>query len=337
MNVSLLKPAELTSAQAARWTQLQRQSDSLSSPFYSPAFTLAAATFCPHVEVALIQQDGHEVGFFPFERYHGTNARPVAWKINDFQGGVFDKSLEVSAGCLLNSCHLSSWRFDHLPLDQQWAKDGCHLVAESPYVDLSQGFDHYLSCRTTEGGSRIKTILRKQRKSIRETGSSRFVFDCDEESVLESLLRWKDYHLEKQKQRNPLRKDWVRQLLRQLWADQHDGCRGTLSALFFDDNLAAVHFGLRNQHVLHWWFASYDPSLGRYSPGAILLLQLLRHAGQENIQRLDLGKGSEPYKRSFQSAAVPVGEGAVSRNGWRRAVDRASYGLRSFARLRFMS
>jgi hypothetical protein len=98
------------------------------------------------------------------------------------------------------------------------------------------------------------------------------------------------------------------------WLSQETGHKafsGVLSALYVGNRLAAVHLGMRSFGVLHFWFPAYDPELGKYSPGLVLLVEMARAAAALGIRRIDLGRGNERYKRSLMSGAIPLAEGAV--------------------------
>jgi CelD/BcsL family acetyltransferase involved in cellulose biosynthesis len=45
-----------------------------------------------------------------------------------------------------------------------------------------------------------------------------------------------------------------------------------------------------------WWFPAFDPELGRFSPGTIMMLALAEQAPSRGIARIDLGGGEENYK-----------------------------------------
>jgi CelD/BcsL family acetyltransferase involved in cellulose biosynthesis len=126
--------------------------------------------------------------------------------------------------------------------------------------------------------------------------------------------------------------DWALALLDDLRRGSAEGCRGTLSALWAGDQLVAAHLGIRNQHVIHWWFTAYDASYEQYSPGAVLLLRLIEESARLGMRRLDLGRGKEEYKASFQSGAIALAEGAIARTAGRRAVQRVAYRLRQWVR-----
>jgi CelD/BcsL family acetyltransferase involved in cellulose biosynthesis len=68
---------------------------------------------------------------------------------------------------------------------------------------------------------------------------------------------------------------------------------------------------MRSRGVLHWWFPTYHPRYGAYSPGIILLLRIAAAAPVLGVGKLDLGKGEERYKRNLMTGAAPLREGAV--------------------------
>jgi CelD/BcsL family acetyltransferase involved in cellulose biosynthesis len=180
--------------------------------------------------------------------------------------------------------------------------------------------------------SRIETTQRKARKAAREIGPLRFEFESFDRSVFDRLLAWKSSQLTKMRSFDVFHLEWVRNLLGELSRGGAAGCRGTLSALWAGDQLLAAHFGLRNDCVLHWWITAYDVQYERYSPGAILLLRLIDESARRGIRRIDLGKGTEPYKASFQSGTTALAEGAVARASWQQAAYRATYRLRQWVR-----
>jgi CelD/BcsL family acetyltransferase involved in cellulose biosynthesis len=109
--------------------------------------------------------------------------------------------------------------------------------------------------------------------------------------------------------------DWTVALLRRLHETQAADFQGQLSALHAGEHLVAVHFGMRTESVMHYWFPVYDPQFQDYTPGLTLLLEIARDAAEQGLLRLDLGKGTEDYKISMKTAAFDVAAGSVSAGG----------------------
>ena len=104
---------------------------------------------------------------------------------------------------------------------------------------------------------------------------------------------------------------WIADSLRQIHATQRPDFAGALSLLYAGDLLVAVHFGMRAGSLLHYWFPAYNPALGKYSPGLILLLKVAEHAQAEGIQTIDLGKGISEYKQRFMNTSCQLASGSV--------------------------
>lgn len=95
----------------------------------------------------------------------------------------------------------------------------------------------------------------------------------------------------------------------------------------------ASHFGLVSGRDLLWYKPSFDIALARLSPGQFMLLELVRFARAEGLERLDFTRGDEPFKRRITherryNASVAVLPGARRRllfdtkTGARRVRDR---------------
>ena len=68
---------------------------------------------------------------------------------------------------------------------------------------------------------------------------------------------------------------------------------------------------MRADSLLHSWFPAYDPALGKYSPGLILLLRMAEHAQANGIRKIDLGKGINEYKQRFMNTSCQLANGSV--------------------------
>jgi CelD/BcsL family acetyltransferase involved in cellulose biosynthesis len=105
---------------------------------------------------------------------------------------------------------------------------------------------------------------------------------------------------------------WVVNLLRLIHATQHEEFAGMLSALYAGDELVAAHFGMRSRTVWHYWFPCFRREFAKYSPGLVLLLEMIRSAPPLGVRLIDFGKGDNLYKRRFMNTAIPIAEGAVA-------------------------
>ena len=174
-------------------------------------------------------------------------------------------------------------------------------------------------------------MRRKRRKLAREVGPLRLEWHSAHTPLLETVFRWKSEQCRRTGSVDVFRRPWTRDLLHRIFETRTEQFEGVLSALYTGDQIAALHFGMRARHVLHWWFPVYNRSLQRYSPGGILLLGLAESASQRGVEIIDLGRGDDLYKTSFMTAANTVAEGSVRRGSPLAAAVRVHEATRRFA------
>ena len=310
VGVRLIKPDELSGLEIEAWVALQCQGAPLQSPFLHPEFVLSVSRVRSDVEVAVMEQNGKPVGFFPFQRDSNNVGWPVAAKLSDFHGVVASDGVPWCASRLVQQCGLRAWHFDHLVGTQHQFSRYRFVSALSPYLDLKAGWQAY-SAEHRQGGS-LKSTLRKARKIEREVGRLRFEFQTGDENVFSQLVEWKSAQHRRTQSLEVFRFPWVLSLLRNIQAVETPSFAGNLSALYAGRHLVAVHLGMRTSNTFHIWFPAYDRTFARYSPGLILLVRLAQDCCERGITRLDLGKGPERYKQSLKSSDIPLAEGAVS-------------------------
>ncbi len=312
--ISLLNPSELSAADIARWRELQLLNPQLHGPFFHPHFIQAVAKIRPGVEVAVIRQQGEAVGFFPFHRdLHGAG-QPAAGLLSDFEGLIQAPGLRVDPQQLLNGCGLRCWRFNHLLTDQEVFAGSHYSLSDSPYIEMTEDFDQYKQNRAAAGSQVVKRTQQKLRKLSRRVGPLRLELNAPDESTLEQLLRWKSQQYRSAGLIDLFEFQWVKDLLREMLTHQGSDFGGVLTTLHAGSHLVAATFSLRTGNILHPWFPAYAPEYSLFSPGSVLLIELIRQAPADGIRRIDLGRGEERYKRRFQTGATIVAQGCVERN-----------------------
>jgi len=329
MRIGILPARELTEEHILRWAELQELDPALASPYFRPEFTLAVASVREDVEVALIEDRGDLVGFFPYQRGAWNIGRPVGGRLSDFHGAILAPDVELDAGQLIQACGLAAWDFDHLPVTQDAFAAYQQPTEGSQYLDLSQGFESYREERRAAGTSQVKDALKKGRLLERDVGPLRLVPYESDPRVFAQLLEWKSAQYLRTGYTNVFGFEWTVELLRRVVAEPSPEFRGALSALYAGDHLVAVDLALHAGPIRHSWFPAYDPEFSRYSPGCVLLVEIARAAESLGIRRIDLGKGDDTRKRCFASGVIPLAEGTVEcqplarllRGSWRQTRD----------------
>jgi CelD/BcsL family acetyltransferase involved in cellulose biosynthesis len=332
MKIAVLSADQLTSDHVQAWSRWQRADAALDSPFFRPEYAQAVAAVRTDVKIAVLEEDGEPAGFFPFQHGRWGAGKPIGGRMTDFQGLVGRPGLTWDAEELVRGCGLAAWDFDHLVISQQSFRSHYYATAESPYLNLSGGFDAYQEERTRAGSLMVKQTLRKARKLEREVGTLRFEAHTTDKSVLAALIRWKSEQYLRTKATNVFAFSWTLQLLERVLDQSGEAFRGMMSALYAGPHLVAVHLGLRSHEVMNWWLPTYDRSFGQYSPGLVLLMEFSKAAQSLGIRRIDLGKGDMDYKSRLMSGASLVAEGSVAVQPFLRVLRRNWHRTRAWVR-----
>lgn len=331
MNIQCLSPNTLGDHEVSCWSQWQAADRALSSPLFRPELVQAVARHRPGVEVAVIRQGEETVGFFPYHR-QGRVAEPFAGTLTDLQGLIRKPGTSLDAPTMLRACGLKGWRFTNLLVEQSELEPYHMLLNECPYMDLSGGFEAYQAERQQARSDELREALRKGRKIQREIGPLRFEAATQDPVVLETLLRWKREQLERMRVFNPLAQPWMSELFADLSHVDGDAFGGMLSALYVNDTLLAAAMCIRSEHVLHGWLTAFNRDYRKFSPGLLLLVELAKAAETLGIERIDMGKGPEGYKKSFRSGSIAIAEGVVELRPWQAALRRAWLSTREWVK-----
>ncbi len=124
---------------------------------------------------------------------------------------------------------------------------------------------------------------------------------------------------------------WAHEFIRRIRAHNSPEFSGVLTTMYVGDKLGAVHFGMRSRWVMHYWFPTFNRALERYSPGAIMLLEVAKMASAAGIRRIDFGPGEEFYKARFTSSGFPLVAGAVDCTLGRKVLTEVWYRARTWS------
>jgi CelD/BcsL family acetyltransferase involved in cellulose biosynthesis len=312
VQITVVRPEELRAADIAAWRAMQRSTPSLANPFLSPEFTVAVGRVRPNARVAVLTDGTSAAGFFPFERRRLGAGVPIAAGLTDCQGLIHAPGLHWDAQELLRACRISVWQFDHLTDSQSSFHQYQSALAPSPVIDLADGFESYYRKLRLGSPAFCSTLARKSRKLEREVGKVRFEVDSSDTSALRLLMGWKSAQYRRTGRLDRFSHRWIIRLIDSLSTIHGSDFGGVLSVLYAGDRPLAIHFGIRSDHVLAYWFPAYNPEFGKYSPGLISLLRMAEDSPALGVRLIDLGKGAQRYKETLKSADIFVAEGLVT-------------------------
>ena len=198
------------------------------------------------------------------------------------------------------------------------------------YIGTVRSFCATIGDDSTEYLARLgkdhKTIRRqpqKTRKMAREIGPVELEFDCKNPELLDQAIRWKREQYNRTNILDYFSTQWTRDLLAGLYDPDSLGplpgdARGILSVLRSGGNVVALHYGMIEGDLLHYWFPAYDPNYSLYSPGTALFRNIVAAATDNGIRYVDMGYGEQPYKLKQTDTTSEVAYGSISRSGFHR-------------------
>lgn len=313
MRAELIRPQELDAAQIERWRSIVDNDIGYRNPFYTPEFTQAVAETRNDAFVAILEDAGETVGFFPFHRLHRSVAKPIGGPISDYHGPVLACGFDLDPILLLQACNLASYDFNHLPTAIRKFADHAYDRSCSPIIDLSNGYEAYADKPSKSTKNELRNTGRRRRKMEREIGPVSFAFHEPSDTIYDQFIALKNQQFNELRVQSAFSVPWIATTLENIRKTQTPAFSGVLSTLYAGDRLMAAHFGMRSKTVLHWWFPTYDREAAAYGSGMVLLDEIARCAQSENIAMIDLGRGEDRYKSKFKNSETQLCEGSIER------------------------
>lgn len=165
---------------------------------------------------------------------------------------------------------------------------------------------------------------RKRRKLERELGPVEFRLHDECPEVFEQCLRWKS----RQYRETGLKDLFADGRNVRLFEELHAAGVAAFSSLRAGGVLLAAHLGAVVDARMYWWVPAYDPAYRRYSPGRILLHDMLEASHAAGHAEFDFLIGDEAYKFFYATdvrVVAPLGAPPLSL----RARGAAKQGLKS--------
>jgi CelD/BcsL family acetyltransferase involved in cellulose biosynthesis len=300
---------KLTQDDCARWDRwLRMGADLPASPFLTPEFAELARATVPGGEVARIELEGATVGFWALQRRGGT-LQPLGAPLNDYQRLVSSPEISADIGALISAAGANRYCFTGLTLPFQ---PRGQIVTRTPMIaDLRDGFDSYFARQSNLNRKYFNDKRRLIRQFELEAGPATFLWHDDDPLALSWLLDRKRAQFRATAQYDIFSCGWTEGLLRRLLDMRTPSFGGSISTMRAQGRLIAAVYTIRAGSACHIWFPAYDPEYGRFSPGALSMLNLLRLAADEGVRFVDFGLEGDQYKRYFAEPRQQVYEGCI--------------------------
>jgi CelD/BcsL family acetyltransferase involved in cellulose biosynthesis len=312
MKVSVIDGHDLGASEMARWREIQGSDENLASPYCTPQYAAAVASVRPGIRVAVMQDGNRVEGFFPYQDVAPGVAEAVGDKISDCHAVVARPDFPWTAEELLRGAGLTTWHYRRVVMSQSQFHHYHEETFRSPLVDLSGGFDAYAAAKYG-AGSRILVKAAASKAGLERTaGPLRYEAQCSDVAALHELMRCKSDQYRRTGKFDRFEVRWVVALLERLQATAEQGFAGMLSVLWAGSEIAAAHFGMRSATVWNYWFPCFNRKFASFSPGLILLAEILRSAEKAGVRVVELGAGDADYKSRFANSERVLAKGSAT-------------------------
>jgi CelD/BcsL family acetyltransferase involved in cellulose biosynthesis len=333
MKIEVLSPHDLTDSDVAAWARLQGET-ALASPFLSHRWieTLdrSGGPDRKRIKIAVLYDDDRVVGFLPARCSRFTALAPGA-PLCDYQGLIAEPWVRIDPREIVAALGVARLDFDKLLADQAPFRPFIRGGSSSQVVDLRHGYAAYEADRRVAGTDILKDCAKKHRKLEREHGEATFTACSTSEADLDRLIAWKRAQYETTGQTDIFDAGWPLDVLKDLFRSEDPDFGAKLFTLHVEGRLIAAHLALSTSKIAHAWFIAHDDEFGRYSPGVILITEVIKWAAARGMWELDMGPGDYRFKLSLANRTRAVAHGFVGRPSASSLVRGAAYRVREMA------
>lgn len=308
--IDICELADLTGEQRALWQDFRTQDISLQTPFLSLGYLELCERSGSDVRICVICRDGEDIAFFPFEAVDNDTARPIGSYFNDYQAILCHSSAQIHLENILERTWLKEIKLDHFLHAERRVYHQPAVCDVSWLVELDSGYSEYRKTLTASQLRNAHKVIDARRRLEDRHGALEFRANFQSSELLETLMHWKSEQWSRAGWHGRFTAEWERRLMYDLMSQKSRDFSGIFSGVFLGGEPLALHLGLGSFNTWHYWTTGYDVSsrFSKYSPGLIMLHEMIRSAPMLIYSRLDLGRGELKYKWDVANATQKVSE-----------------------------
>lgn len=295
------------------WNDFRSQTPSLASPYFSLAFTEVMARRRSDTRIAILHRNGTIDGFLPLHLSRLGVARPIGGPLGDHHG-LITSTPDLDVEAALAGTGFGLFAYHGALADQASFARSSSGPAEISWVsDLSGGYESFLDDCAREDAKAMRNIRARQRKLAEMGDDVVFRIDDRRPDAFRAVIETKREQYRRTKALDVFAAGWARQAIEDLFDSDMPELSGMLSTVEINGRLAAAHFGMRSERVLHYWFPVYWPEFSKLGPGLTLYLEIARHLETQGVDQIHLGPGDYDFKRRLSNAGFGVVTGRLER------------------------
>lgn len=292
------------------FTDLRNADPRYDDPFFDPDFVRLVADVRPDTRIG-VATDGQDcVGFWPLHKRSGGWARPIGGPFSDWHAPVLAQNSALSAEAFLKGLDLTGMTVFGLQPRAHGPSQGMTRVGAN-MTDLSAGYDLFVEEQQKRWPKHFKKMRRLYRNVDRDFSEMRFDFDNKTDEAFNRLYELKHMQFARTGFHDVLKPEWAIKLLDSLRNFEGERLRVRLVTLHYDDKHAASELNIQSDTVMHGWLTGFEQEMGSYSPGNMLVQEMLQHMHADGIMTYDAGPGLDHYKRHYSNFQLPVDSGPL--------------------------
>lgn len=294
----------------AVFDQIRASSARYDDPMFDPLFARLVADCRRDAWLGLALDGGELVGFWPLHR-HGTDwARPIGGPFADCQAPVISERLDLAPAEFLAGLGLAGITMTgYTPRPGEPCRTdertGAHLSV------LDQGLDQFFTEQKRLYPKHDKKMRRLRRNLSRAHKTITVSYDDPDDAHLDRLIEIKQDQYRRTGRHDVLAAPWARTFVRKLRTARGPRFRAVLTTLCIDGRFAAGAFNLCSDRVVHGWITAYEREFAEFSPGLMLVDEILGGMPARGLTLYDAGPGLEHYKKYHCNAMRPLDTGVM--------------------------
>lgn len=292
------------------FTDLRNADVRYDDPFFDPDFARLVGDVRADTRIGVATDGDDVVGVWPLHKRPGGWARPIGGPFSDWHAPVLSKDTTLTAQAFLEGLDFAGMTTFGLQPRAHGHSLGMDRVGAN-MTDLSGGFDLFVEEQQKRWPKHFKKMRRLYRNVERDFSEMRFEYDNREDAAFDRLFELKRMQFARTGYHDVLKPDWAIKLLDRLRHFEGPRLRVRLVTLHYDDQHAASELNMQSDKVMHGWLTGFEQEMGSYSPGNMLVQEMLSHMCADNILTYDAGPGLDHYKRHYSNYQTPVDSGPL--------------------------
>lgn len=312
-----ITPGALQPADRDAWISLARATG-LASPLLHPDFAFAVSQMRDDVRMALFRDHKGLAGVFAYHRRPGGFARPIGAAFSDLHAILTRPDIDQPVAELLRLAGISRARFPAVYTGDPVSPEGMEPVGPSQATVLRSTPKALVEELRADHPKKFKDLRRRLRRLEEDHGPAEIAVSTDRVALVQ-LMSWKRAQFRATGKHDVLAPQWASDLMHTLL--EADGeVKGRLITLSVGGQVIAAEFGPEAHGTFHPWLAAYDEAMSAYSPGHLLVYQLIGAMPELGLSRYEMGTGHEDYKKYFTNHVTHLHSGVVRAPGFTSVV-----------------